>query len=1123
VLNIYRLISVLAFFVFVSNLVSAAVWMAPGGVVADAANFTVNGTVDTQLGTSDYYPYVGKLSNENYDHDIYYKERSSDNQTFPLAFVIGDYVVAQSPQNMSLGGSSIGKQLSDIVVYDDQRVTFPNQWGNGIHLVYNYGRYSVKEEVKIDSSGLLPSASPGDVLDVPFKMRIYPLSEGVNGGMNVSYDSVNLVDDVTINNSNGMIELTDVGGNTIWEMPSPHAYDSNGSILLLNYSLDITSFGSLEIIIHVPYDWLNSNITYPVYIDPTWTDPSSDVVLTDEHVIDGSTGDDTYDGNIETWWTEYANNGNTDLEIYDWGIRYDMGTTYSISQLRTHMCWRWGAVGCPLRIGVVKVCDDAACNGESNLLSANADLVGQIWETVDFTDAVGRWVEVRGGLCTADTGATGAKSCTARANKHSTYEMVRLNEIDFYVEAVVPTVEQAINVNITSLENGSALPRGQNDGPVEDTLALVGDYTMTGLVFNSTAGTNGSSCVFYIDNVNSGADTSDLSGVVSASLNVSALSFGEHNFTLHCSNSSSSFNTTNVYDIQQWTTNVSVYNYRVGGGNSYFEGDIAGVNITFKNGSNNIDPEGAIIYLTDHTDTVFNTLRLSNMTRLETGVYYYEIVVPVIQDIRWKAIAIYDLGYGIINVSSSHHSDVDVDVPLVAVFNFTIIDNAGDTVLGSEVVVDRYGYYDDVQVYNFTLDGSQATGDFIYGDNYYRLVADTNDNNFLIIDRYNMSNSTLKVQSADFGDTIPSSVDRVSKVLASNAVGFEKSTLIFNKTFNPTEICSCDEWTYVGQTCNTTWVCNSTSDYEYNKNTTHFWFNVSHFSAYVGGGPNEEALGIWDDTNDVEGENVAHYPNDGVGFYANYTNSSGSPINGGDGYCQFIDNSVGSWTVAVNMSFNVTTELYQIDRSFGDSGNYNFNVSCFGHLAGYANLSAVDDFTISIVAGAEQWSQISWFTAESVAHSVSYGVYNASLSCSQTSLYFVEPIPIDGDETKINASTDNTGAYFCQNTTQGALIVTNDGSVGINVTAEFGQITSGVTPKVSYNGSSWESVCSGSCDTGCNLTVACLELNLSAQTIIYNLVQNSSQELWLWSDFNNVAGTLGATKGNLTTNAVKYT
>ena len=178
---------------------------------------------------------------------------------------------------------------------------------------------------------------------------------------------------------------------------------------------------------------------------------------------------------------------------------------------------------------------------------------------------------------------------------------------------------------------------------------------------------------------------------------------------------------------------------------------------------------------------------------------------------------------------------------------------------------------------------------------------------------------------------------------------------------------------------------------------------------------------------------------------------------------------------------------------------------------------------VGVASADTQWAQVSWFTAESVAHSIHYGIYNSTLACSQTALYYVEPPPINGIATKLNASTDSTGQYKCQNSTQGAIAIYNDGSVGLNISATFNQITTGVRPKIGATNHAWEATCSGTCTTGdCALAATCELLSTSPTQVAYNLAQNSSKQFWLWADFKGVAGTAAPTKGNMTTNATKY-
>jgi hypothetical protein len=135
-------------------------------------------------------------------------------------------------------------------------------------------------------------------------------------------------------------------------------------------------------------------------------------------------------------------------------------------------------------------------------------------------------------------------------------------------------------------------------------------------------------------------------------------------------------------------------------------------------------------------------------------------------------------------------------------------------------------------------------------------------------------------------------------------------------------------------------------------------------------------------------------------------------------------------------------------------------------------------------------------------------------------LFYVDGVT--GSLRKINASSDRTGVYKCQNSTQGAFVLQNDGSVSINVTASFDQVTSGVTMKLGNSNGGWQSVCSGTCGSGgCDLSASCIVVNVSSVLISHALSQNASKEYWMWADFNHVAGTVEPTKGNMTTDAIK--
>ena len=133
-------------------------------------------------------------------------------------------------------------------------------------------------------------------------------------------------------------------------------------------------------------------------------------------------------------------------------------------------------------------------------------------------------------------------------------------------------------------------------------------------------------------------------------------------------------------------------------------------------------------------------------------------------------------------------------------------------------------------------------------------------------------------------------------------------------------------------------LCSSCTIYDYSNNDLSF--TVSSFSNYTSAeGTN---LSIYDDT-----DNLLIRVDEQLTFYANYTNiTSASSINGTNTYCEFRENSSGSFVLEGNMTFNTTTGLYEYNKTFSSNGTFTFNVSCFNDL-GYANLSSVDTFDVA--------------------------------------------------------------------------------------------------------------------------------------------------------------------------------
>ena len=132
-------------------------------------------------------------------------------------------------------------------------------------------------------------------------------------------------------------------------------------------------------------------------------------------------------------------------------------------------------------------------------------------------------------------------------------------------------------------------------------------------------------------------------------------------------------------------------------------------------------------------------------------------------------------------------------------------------------------------------------------------------------------------------------------------------------------------------------MCNVVS---YNSSTGELIFTVDHFSSFASGLFSN--LTIWDDT-----DFISKPPGAMVKFYANFTNQSNDPINGTNIYCEFKENTAGSWSTPINMSFNATSKLYEYNKTISNGGYFLFNVVCNGLAQSYDILNATDSFLVS--------------------------------------------------------------------------------------------------------------------------------------------------------------------------------
>jgi len=211
------------------------------------------------------------------------------------------------------------------------------------------------------------------------------------------------------------------------------------------------------------------------------------------------------------------------------------------------------------------------------------------------------------------------------------------------------------------------------------------------------------------------------------------------------------------------------------------------------------------------------------------------------------------------------------------------------------------------------------------------------------------------------------------------------------------------------------------------KDTTNhvIWIKIPHFTGVgvevSGGGSNPANLTIWDST-DPEGGGLTKYPGDLVDFFANYTNTTGYPINESGAICNMSLNVSGGWST-YSMVYNSTSELYEYNTTFSSPGTFNWNVTCSSPT--YTAMQANDNVTITKASSSCNLTSSSDWIYE-------YGTAT-TLTCSctgdgTTHLYFNGVLHDDYNATSVVfAATTSHHTVVC-NITEGTNYASNSTS-----------------------------------------------------------------------------------------------
>ncbi|MFP4400292.1 MAG: hypothetical protein ACLFPQ_00260 [Candidatus Woesearchaeota archaeon] len=157
---------------------------------------------------------------------------------------------------------------------------------------------------------------------------------------------------------------------------------------------------------------------------------------------------------------------------------------------------------------------------------------------------------------------------------------------------------------------------------------------------------------------------------------------------------------------------------------------------------------------------------------------------------------------------------------------------------------------------------------------------------------------------------------------------FSEADIILKKNHFVANILHCEEWNTSSASC-ISW---KKTNIPFMQNDSHIRFNVTHFTAYVGGA--SSSLEIYD-ISDADKENRTIFINDTSFIYANYSTLAGSAIE--DAICNISIDSHG----IRNMSYE--DGLYKAGFNITVPGFYSYNISCYEEL--YDKLETEDNIT----------------------------------------------------------------------------------------------------------------------------------------------------------------------------------
>jgi hypothetical protein len=184
---------------------------------------------------------------------------------------------------------------------------------------------------------------------------------------------------------------------------------------------------------------------------------------------------------------------------------------------------------------------------------------------------------------------------------------------------------------------------------------------------------------------------------------------------------------------------------------------------------------------------------------------------------------------------------LDYTTSSVKKINITVTNASGDTVSNTEIWV--YNQNNELVAQKTISEGdSKVENKLSQNYNYTIITKSPADENYLVSKIVNINISAdreINPQIVDnYTGELPSSISYIYSIYAIDDSGlkFEYSSLQFPLEDGdvPDFVVHCKDWDFDAGDCNS-WEVNASSDYGMQNNSTHMWFNVTHFQGQGGG------------------------------------------------------------------------------------------------------------------------------------------------------------------------------------------------------------------------------------------------------------------------------------------------